>query len=78
MDKKRWQDCISKYIRERREALGWSQERLAYQLGIDRSYVGKLERGESLPTLPFAERIAVTFGLSLSRMIKQIESLLTC
>ena len=33
-------------IREKRKALGWSQEDLADNAGIDRSYVGGVERGE--------------------------------
>jgi transcriptional regulator with XRE-family HTH domain len=33
-------------IRERRKALGWSQEEMAARAGIDRSYVGGVERGE--------------------------------
>lgn len=33
-------------IRQRRKALGWTQEELALKAGIDRSYVGGVERGE--------------------------------
>jgi transcriptional regulator with XRE-family HTH domain len=33
-------------IRQRRKELGWSQEQLALKAGIDRSYVGGVERGE--------------------------------
>ena len=33
-------------IRQRRKELGWSQEELALKAGIDRSYVGGVERGE--------------------------------
>jgi transcriptional regulator with XRE-family HTH domain len=33
-------------IRAKRKSLGWSQEMLAFMAGIDRSYVGGVERGE--------------------------------
>ncbi len=33
-------------IREARKAKGWSQEELAFQAGLDRTYIGSVERGE--------------------------------
>lgn len=33
-------------IREKRKARGWTQEKLADNAGIDRSYIGGVERGE--------------------------------
>ena len=33
-------------IREQRKARGWTQEELADNAGIDRSYIGGVERGE--------------------------------
>ena len=37
---------IGKNVRSLREAQGYSQEELAKKSGIDRSYVGHVERGE--------------------------------
>jgi transcriptional regulator with XRE-family HTH domain len=39
-------DILGKRIRTRRTALGMSQEGLAHAAGLDRSYVGRIERGE--------------------------------
>jgi transcriptional regulator with XRE-family HTH domain len=39
-------DILGKRIRERRLKLGMSQEGLAHAAGLDRSYVGRVERGE--------------------------------
>ena len=39
-------DILGKRIRERRLDLGMSQEGLAHAAGLDRSYVGRIERGE--------------------------------
>jgi transcriptional regulator with XRE-family HTH domain len=33
-------------IRQKRSAIGWTQERLAAEADLDRSYVGGIERGE--------------------------------
>ncbi|MFZ5727323.1 helix-turn-helix domain-containing protein [Sphingopyxis sp.] len=39
-------DILGKRIRSRRGELGLSQEGLANEAGLDRSYVGRIERGE--------------------------------
>ena len=39
-------DILGQRIRARRHALELSQETLAHSAGLDRSYVGRVERGE--------------------------------
>lgn len=39
-------DILGKRIRARRKEAGLSQEELAHEAGMDRSYVGRIERGE--------------------------------
>lgn len=39
-------DILGQRIRARRRELGLSQEGLAHEAGLDRSYVGRIERGE--------------------------------
>lgn len=39
-------DILGQRIRQRRKGLGLSQEGLAHEAGLDRSYVGRIERGE--------------------------------
>ena len=39
-------DILGQRIRARRKKLGMSQEGLAHEAGLDRSYVGRIERGE--------------------------------
>jgi transcriptional regulator with XRE-family HTH domain len=43
-------DILGRRIREKRRALSMSQENLAHEAGLDRSYVGRIERGEHNPT----------------------------
>ena len=38
--------AFGRTVRKRRLALGWSQERLAEEAELDRTYVGSIERGE--------------------------------
>ncbi|MBL3557599.1 MULTISPECIES: helix-turn-helix domain-containing protein [Marinobacter] len=39
-------EAFGRNLRTIRKSKGFSQERLAHETGIDRSYVGKIERGE--------------------------------
>lgn len=53
-------------VRARRQALEMSQEALADYAGIDRSHMGKLERGERNVTFLNIVRIAKAIGCSPS------------
>lgn len=46
-----------------RQALGISQEKLAERVGVHRTYVGGIERGERNLTLKTVERLAEGLGL---------------
>ena len=50
-------------VRRIRVARGVSQERLAFDAGVDRSYVGGLERGQMNPSVDILERLAITLGV---------------
>ncbi len=60
-------------IRDLRESRGWSQERLAADAAINRSYIGEIERARAIPTLATAEKIARALGLPLSTLIARSE-----
>lgn len=66
-------DLVAANVRRIRVALGVSQERLAFDAGIDRSYLGELERGEGNPTVDVLDRIAATLGVSLTELFAEIE-----
>ena len=46
---------------ERRAAAGWSQQRLADELGVSRQTIISIEKGRYDPSLPVAFRIAAVF-----------------
>ncbi len=50
-------------VRRLRTQLGWSQEKLAFESGLDRSYVGGVERGERNISLKNIYRLAVALGV---------------
>jgi len=49
---------------------GIPQEQLAYDAGIDRSYMGRIEQKKENPTIDLLDRIAATFGYSLVRIVR--------
>jgi putative transcriptional regulator len=48
-------------IGSERARLGWSQQRLADELGVSRQTVISLEKGRYDPSLPLAFRLAAVF-----------------
>jgi len=57
-------------VRELRLAQGYSQETFAHEVGLDRTYMGGIERGERNVALRNIEKIAVTLGISVSELTK--------
>ena len=48
---------------------GWSQETLALNAGLDRTFVGAVERAERNITLATAEKLAHAFGLTVADLL---------
>jgi transcriptional regulator with XRE-family HTH domain len=55
-----------------RKDRGVTQEDLAFKIGVDRSYMGFIERGEKNPTLKNLAKIAKAFKISLSELFKSV------
>jgi transcriptional regulator with XRE-family HTH domain len=69
-------DLVSHFaltVRHLREDRGWSQEHLAERSDLNRSYVGDLERGQSIPSLTTIGKLAEAFGISPSFLVAQSE-----
>ena len=60
---------LAKNVRLLRVAHGWSQETLALNAGLDRTFVGAIERAERNITLASAEKIAKAFGLTVADLL---------
>lgn len=59
-------------VRELRQAKGLSQEAFAAECGLDRTYMGGIERGERNVALRNIDVIARTLGISLSELMKGV------
>lgn len=57
------QQEVGRSVKAYRQAQGLSQESFAHLLGVHRTYLGGLERGEYNLTLKSVERIAERIGL---------------
>ncbi|WP_307603695.1 helix-turn-helix domain-containing protein [Variovorax boronicumulans] len=63
-------------VRALRTADGVGQETLAHQAGIERSHMGKIERGEHMPTLAMILRIAHALGRTAGELLLETEAAL--
>lgn len=52
-----------------RKERGWSQEALADEAGLDRTYISGIERVVKNPTITVVERIAVALKCSFSELL---------
>lgn len=59
-------------VNMRREAK-ISQESLALLAGVDRSYMGKLERGQGAPNIVAVVRIAAALGCTATELVQRFE-----
>jgi len=65
--------AFGRAVRAARVAQGVAQDDFAYQAGISRSHMGKIERGEHVPTLPLILKIAAALGISASELMAATE-----
>ncbi|RYG07020.1 MAG: XRE family transcriptional regulator [Burkholderiales bacterium] len=61
-------------VRSLRTEDGIAQETLAHLAGIERSHMGKIERGEHMPTLAMILKIARALGRSAGELILETEA----
>lgn len=57
------------YLREQREQRSWTQPEAARRIGIEQSYLSKLETGKSYPSADVFEQLADAYDLNIGEMI---------
>jgi transcriptional regulator with XRE-family HTH domain len=62
---------VARNLRRLRVRLELSQEALAVDAGIDRTYVSRLERGLENPTVAVLERLSVALGAHIVEFFAQ-------
>lgn len=60
--------AFGKRIAELRHGLQLSQEKLAFECGLDRTYIGHIERGEKSATIVTIEKLAKGLKISKSEL----------
>jgi transcriptional regulator with XRE-family HTH domain len=67
----RLKSVVARNLRLLRQASGLSQEQLADRAGLDRNYVGKLEREENSPTVDTLESLALALQVDVERLVRR-------
>jgi transcriptional regulator with XRE-family HTH domain len=63
--------ALGKAIFDARNQLGYSQEKLALIAGVDRSYVGRVERGDNNIAILTLLKLTQALNLSLEELLRE-------
>ena len=74
MGRKSLSIAFGKVLQRHRVAEGLSQEALAYEAGVHRTYVGLVERGLRNPTIDVGHAFAQALGTTLSQLVLEAET----
>ena len=64
------QAALAANLREVREARGWSQEMLALEAEVDRTYISQVERGVCNPSLRVLHQIANVLEVPVADLLR--------
>lgn len=67
------EDAFGQVLKELRKEKGLSQEELAHESGLDRTFISLLERGKRQPSLGTIISIANVLELTASNFVKKVE-----
>ena len=65
-------EAFGAIVRRLRTKRGLTQEKLAELADLNVSYIGFLERGENVPTLPVIVRLAVALKVTLAVLLEDV------
>lgn len=57
-------------VRALRETRAWSQEQLAEYAGLNRSYVGEIERGTAIASIVTVDKLARAFDVPIAALLR--------
>lgn len=63
-------------VREKRHELGLSQEELASAAQVERSHMGKIERGEHMPNFVLILRLAKALSITPGQLVDRASELI--
>lgn len=73
MDEQRLKEVFGQELRRARNAVGISQEKLALQVGLDRTYISMLERGLRQPTMMTIFLLCPPLNLSPAEVVFRVQ-----
>ena len=62
---------VASNVRRIRQDRAWSQERLALESDIDRTYISGIERGTRNPTITMLQRLADALGVEAMELLRK-------
>ncbi|WP_037499223.1 helix-turn-helix domain-containing protein [Sphingomonas jaspsi] len=65
---------LGENVRRYRKRKGMTQEQLALEVGMERSYISDLERGTRNPSVRAADRLAKALGVEAHHLLKPIDN----
>ena len=63
------EQTLGKRIMENRKRLGWTQDRLAEQMGVSAQAVSKWENDQSCPDISLLPKLAELFGITVDELL---------
>lgn len=70
------EQAFGQVLRKIRQEKGFSQEALAFECGVHRTYISLLERGLKSPSLNTMMLLSKTLDIKLSEFFQQVEKAL--
>ena len=64
---------VGRNVRQIRKERGWSQEDLAFESGLDRTYISGVERGVRNPTVLVLEELAQALKVPAARLLEAVQ-----
>lgn len=65
---------FGEYLREQRKDAGWIQPEAASKIGIEQSYLSKLETGKAYPSDEIFQRLISTYTINTGEMLRTLSS----
>ena len=62
-------EVFGKRVREVRHERGWTQEQLAFEAGVKRSYLSEVENGQRNVSLDVVEKLAKALGVGPEALV---------
>lgn len=61
---------VGRNLKRIRKERSWSQEQLAFETGLHRTYISGIERGARNPTIVILARLAETLRVPVEQLVK--------